>query len=215
MAANQRAYTTEYSYIGQPYVRPDYYSQERGQAGSAYGKVGSARSYASSQGALAPKPAPRPERKRWPNGRPYIPQTTQRSAAAAAIPQAMPRVEAFVITHAMLAKAVILLLVCGAILIGTILMNAKATEIKYEINKVQNENVLLADEISMLNVKIEGARSIEQIEAYAKDELGMKYPKASQCIYVEEGQAASSDLAATIKQKAYGTGKATASTANE
>jgi hypothetical protein len=32
---------------------------------------------------------------------------------------------------------------------------------------------------------------------------------------VEEGQAASSDLAATIKQKAYGTGKATASTANE
>ena len=213
MAANQRAYTTEYSYIGQPYVRPDYYAQERGQAGSVYGQPGSARSYASSQGALAPKPAPRPERKRWPNGRPYIPQTTQQSAAAA-IPQAMPRVEAFVITHAMLAKAVILLLVCGAILIGTILMNAKATEIKYEINKVQNENVLLADEISMLNVKIEGARSIEQIEAYAKDELGMKYPKASQCIYVEEGQAASSDLASTIKQKAYGTGKAGASTAN-
>ncbi len=184
MAANQRAYTTEYSYIGQPYVR----------------------------GALAPKPEPRPERKHWPNGRPYIPQTTQQSTAAAT--QTMPKVEAFAITHAMLAKAVIFMLLCGAILIGTILMNAKATEIKYEINRVQNENVLLADEISMLNVKIEGARSIEQIEEYAKDELGMKYPKAAQCIYVEEGQKASSDLAATIKQKAYGTAAATANATN-
>lgn len=99
---------------------------------------------------------------------------------------------------------ILLLIFAGTILISTIWMSAKATEIKYEINKINNANVLLQNEISMLDIKIESANSIEQIEDYATGTLNMQYPKAQQCIYVEEGSKASDDLVQRIREKAYG-----------
>jgi hypothetical protein len=82
-------------------------------------------------------------------------------------------------------------------------MSATATEIKYSINKINKENVMLEDEIEMLNIKIESSNSIAAVEAYAIDKLKMKYPAADQCIYIEEGFTVSGDLVETIKQKAY------------
>ena len=82
-------------------------------------------------------------------------------------------------------------------------MTAKATEIKYSINKINKENVLLEDEIDMLNIKIESANSIAAVEAYAIDKLNMKYPSADQCIYVEKDFAVREDLVQIIKEKAY------------
>ena len=107
------------------------------------------------------------------------------------------------ITQTGLLRAVISLIIIGALLIGTVWMSATATEIKYSINKINKENVLLEDEIEMLNIKIESSNSIAAVEAYAIDELNMKYPAADQCIYIEEGFTVREDLAAVIKQKAY------------
>ena len=75
----------------------------------------------------------------------------------------------------MLRRAVLLLIFAGAVLISTIWMSAKATEIKYEINKINRQNVLLQNEISMLDIKIESANSIELIEEYA-DAAGLHSP---------------------------------------
>ena len=108
-----------------------------------------------------------------------------------------------VITHRMLLRVILLLVFAGAVLISTIWMSAKATEIKYEINKINKENVILQNEISMLGIKIESANSIEQIEDYATNNLKMRYPKSNQCIYVEEAAAASKGLASQIREKAY------------
>ena len=91
----------------------------------------------------------------------------------------------------------------GAVLITTIWMSAKATQIKYSINQMQSENIVLENEISMLGIKIESANSIESIEEYATDKLGMQYPKSQQCIYIESGANASDDLAGQIREKAY------------
>ena len=114
-----------------------------------------------------------------------------------------PKTDTAIITHKMLRRTILLLAFMGAIVIATIWMSAKATEIKYEINKIKSENVLLQNEISMLDIKIQSANSIELIEDYATNELKMQYPKSQQCIYVEAGAAASEDLVDRIKEKAY------------
>ena len=165
MAASSRAYTSEYSTLGQAY--------QPGQWAYALPES---------------KPAA-----------PRVKRTRQK-------PQLETKVEqerAYFITHSMLLKSVLLLIFAGAVLISTILMTAKATEIKYEINKLNKENVLLQNEISMLDIKIESANSIELIEDYATSELKMQYPKSQQCIYVASGEAASEDLAERIREKAY------------
>lgn len=142
---------------------------------------------------------------RWaeslPDNRPAAPRvrrTRQRPELATEAPQT-----GAVITRKMLRRMILLLVFMGAIIISTIWMSAKATEIKYEINKIKKENVLLQNEISMLDIKIQSANSIELIEDYATTELKMQYPKSQQCVYVAAEETASEDLVDRIKAKAY------------
>lgn len=171
MAASERAYTAEYSYLGHAYAEayPERYPQ--------------------SPGVKRTREKPQPERQKEDTAR-------QRAVERES--------ETPLITRTLLFKMILLLIFAGTILISTIWMSAKATEIKYEINKINNANVLLQNEISMLDIKIESANSIEQIEDYATGTLNMQYPKAQQCIYVEEGSKASDDLVQRIREKAYG-----------
>ena len=107
------------------------------------------------------------------------------------------------ISQAGLLRAIVILVVLGALLIGSVWMTAKAADIKYSINKVNKESVLLEDEIDLLRIKIESANGIEAVEAYAINEMGMKYPRADQCIYIEKDAVVREDLVSLIKQKAY------------
>lgn len=107
------------------------------------------------------------------------------------------------ISQAVLLRAVVLLIIVGVLLVGTVWMSAKATEIKYSINKTNKEIRLLEDEISTLNIKIESANGIEAVEEYAINELGMRYPKSEQCIYIDGNAKVRDDLASIIKEKAY------------
>ena len=98
---------------------------------------------------------------------------------------------------------VLMLVIAGSLLVGTVWMSAKATQIKYSINRTNSEIRLLENEINTLNIKIQSSNGIEYVEEYAIDKLGMRYPKSSQCIYIEEGTAVRDDLADIIKEKAY------------
>ena len=55
----------------------------------------------------------------------------------------------------------------------------------------------------MLNMKIDQSTSIEQIESYAMKNLNMRYPKSSQCIYIEENAKLTKNFSQVIRQKAY------------
>ena len=57
------------------------------------------------------------------------------------------------------------------------------------INDLKKANMELEDEIDALNMKIYTGTSIEQIESYAMNELKMRYPTSSQCIYIEADDA--------------------------
>ena len=107
------------------------------------------------------------------------------------------------ISRPVLLRSVLMLIIAGVLLVGTVWMSAKATEIKYSINRTNNEIRLLENEINTLNIKIQSSNGIESVEEYAINKLGMKYPKSNQCIYIEEGAAVREDLAAVIKEKAY------------
>lgn len=65
------------------------------------------------------------------------------------------------------------------------------------------QNAALQKEIDVLEVKIGSANSIESIEQYATEKLGMRYPKAGQSIYLTIDRAANKDLVQRIKEKAY------------
>ena len=84
-----------------------------------------------------------------------------------------------------------------------IFLTAKASEIKYSINSLTRQNTAIQKEIDVLQVKIGSANSIESIEQYATEELGMRYPKANQSIYLTVDRSRNADLVQRIKEKAY------------
>lgn len=190
MGATDRAYTSEYSYLGQAYEPKSTYRQAHSyHSPELYG-------YSPRQAYAIPEQYPEVARVRRSREKPQLPEKKHSEAQRS-------KNKAAVLTHELLFKAVVFMIFVGIILISTIWMSAKATEIQYKINAVNKENVQLQNEISMLGIKIESANSIEQIEDYATGTLKMQYPKSQQCIYVDEGTAASSDLAQQIREKAY------------
>ncbi len=109
-----------------------------------------------------------------------------------------------VISPAVLIKTMALLCFVGIILIMTVWLGAKATEVQYRINSLNRENIQLEDEITMLGIKVQGAVSFESVEEYATSTLKMKYPKSSQCIYIDAEAKADANLISVIREKAYG-----------
>lgn len=200
MAATDRAYTSEYSYFGQAYEPKNSYrrsSSEGKTASHEYAQQSAhayAEHYAYERGYAYPTTYPQS---------PRTGKASEREKAKPELREVPKQTQTSLITHELLFKTVLLLIFAGAILIGTIWLSAKATEIQYEINKINKENVILQNEISMLDIKIESANSIEQIEDYATGTLKMQYPKSQQCIYIEAGEKASDDLVQRIKEKAY------------
>ncbi|MBQ8564188.1 MAG: hypothetical protein IJ443_09925 [Firmicutes bacterium] len=91
----------------------------------------------------------------------------------------------------------------GVLLIGLLVVNAYAASVQCSINDLTKANIALEDEIDTLNMKIYSSTSIEQIESYAMDELKMRYPTSSQCIYIEEDAVLMDNFASVIRQRAY------------
>lgn len=91
----------------------------------------------------------------------------------------------------------------AVLLIVILLLNAYAANVQHSINALTRDNLRLEDEIDALNMKIDQSSSIEMIESYAMDELNMRYPKSSQCIYIDENMELMDNFSQIIRQKAY------------
>ena len=202
MALPNRAYTADYAHVGravqsggQP--RPGsaasiYRGQARtGGAASTYRGQARPGSAANAYPAYAPDPERDRRSKEW----------KQRNITLQ--PQPAQTADTSILTHAMLAKTVAVLIFAGILLIATVFLTAKASEIKYSINSLTRQNTAIQKEIDVLQVKIGSANSIESIEQYATEELGMRYPKANQSIYLTVDCSRNADLVQRIKEKAY------------
>ena len=102
-----------------------------------------------------------------------------------------------------LRQLIAIAVIVGILLIGLLVVNAYAASLQCSINDLTRANMALEDEIDALNMKIYTGTSIEQIESYAMDELNMKYPVSSQCIYIDEDAVLMDNFAASIRQRAY------------
>lgn len=198
MALPKRAYTADYADLNHA-VQSD---TQQGSGGAARAYRGQARQSgaAGAYGRQAyPSYAPYPQRERrvkaWEERNLPKPQPQNAQNAQTA--------DTGILTRAVLAKTVAVLIFAGILLIATVFLTAKATEIKYSINSTMRQNAALQKEIDVLEVKIGSANSIESIEQYATEKLGMRYPKAGQSIYLTIDRAANKDLVQRIKEKAY------------
>lgn len=95
------------------------------------------------------------------------------------------------------------ILMIGIILISAVVVSAYTANLKYQNNELIAANEELQNDIDMLNVKIQTAVNLENIERVAKTKLGMTYPDSSQYVYISEKDVPSEDFAATLKDKVY------------
>ena len=198
MALPKRAYTADYADLNHAVQS----GMQQGSGGAARAYRGQARQSGTAGaygGQAYPSYAPYPQRERrvkaWEERNLPKPQPQNAQTAQSA--------DTGILTRAVLAKTVAVLIFAGILLIATVFLTAKATEIKYSINSTMRQNVALQKEIDVLEVKIGSANSIESIEQYATEKLGMRYPKAGQSIYLTIDRAAYKDLVQRIKEKAY------------
>lgn len=198
MALPKRAYTADYADLNHAVQS----GMQQGSGGAARAYRGQARQSGTAGaygGQAYPSYAPYPQRERrvkaWEERNLPKPQPQNAQTAQSA--------DTGILTRAVLAKTVAVLIFAGILLIATVFLTAKATEIKYSINSTMRQNAALQKEIDVLEVKIGSANSIESIEQYATEKLGMRYPKAGQSIYLTIDRAANKDLVQRIKEKAY------------
>lgn len=93
--------------------------------------------------------------------------------------------------------------IVGAICIVMVIMAAFAAQLRIENNGLIKENEAIQNEIDTLNVELQSANSLENVEKVAISKLGMVYPSPDQCVYVTEEDTPKGDFATVIKNNAY------------
>ena len=106
-------------------------------------------------------------------------------------------------TAAVLRSLIVAVVAVGILFIGIVVVNAQAAKLQYSINQLRSENSTIQTEIDMLTIKLDGSKTINQLESYATEELGMYYPQGSECIHLSAIEPTDGSLADVIKQKAY------------
>ena len=100
-------------------------------------------------------------------------------------------------------RTLVLIIVIGLVLIGMIITTSFAAQIKYNTNKMLEENHLLEAEIGNMTVELYAATSIDTVEKRATGKLGMVYPANEQIVYINGDKVPEDGFAQTMKKQAY------------
>ena len=91
----------------------------------------------------------------------------------------------------------------GILFIGIVVVNARPQNSSIPSISSEARTSTIQTEIDMLTIKLDGSKTINQLESYATEELGMYYPQGSECIHLSAIEPTDGSLADIIKQKAY------------
>lgn len=91
----------------------------------------------------------------------------------------------------------------GIILISAVVVSAYTANLKYQNNELIAANEELQDEVDMLNIEIQTATNLSNVEKIAREKYGMEYADSSQYVYLTDKDAPTKKFASTIKNKAY------------
>ena len=114
-----------------------------------------------------------------------------------------PQPQKKIFTEKDMSRILALIIAVGVLCVGMIISTSYAAKIKYDTNKMLENNHVLEAEISNMNVKLYAATSIETIEEKATDDLGMVYPKSKQVVYIDGSKVPEDGFAQTMKKQAY------------
>lgn len=101
------------------------------------------------------------------------------------------------------AKLIMLLLVIGVLCVAGVVSTAYATQIKYNLNEINKQNVVIQGEIDNLNVIIQRENNVAKIEDKAINLLGMVYPSYDQIVYIAEDSQTINNFASVLREQAY------------
>jgi cell division protein FtsL len=101
------------------------------------------------------------------------------------------------------AKLLMLLFIIGALCVVGVVSTAYATQIKYNLNEITKENIIMQGEIDNMNVIIQGENNVAKIEDKAINLLGMVYPSYDQIVYISEDSEKINNFASVLREQAY------------
>ena len=78
------------------------------------------------------------------------------------------------------------LFVAGIIALGIIIAAAYGAAVNYNNNKLRDSNAALQGEVEMLEIQIQSANNIAEIQSRAEGELGMAYPGVDQLVLLSQ-----------------------------
>jgi len=78
------------------------------------------------------------------------------------------------------------LFVAGILALGIIIAAAYGASVNYNNNKLRDSNAALQGEVEMLEIQIQSANNIAEIQSRAEGELGMAYPAADQLVVLSQ-----------------------------
>ncbi|MCR5134807.1 MAG: cell division protein FtsL [Clostridiales bacterium] len=83
-------------------------------------------------------------------------------------------------------RVLMALFVAGILALGIIIAAAYGASVNYNNNKLRDSNAALQGEVEMLEIQIQSANNIAEIQSRAEDELGMAYPGADQLVVLSQ-----------------------------
>ena len=98
-------------------------------------------------------------------------------------------------------RILLALFVAGMLALGIIVAAAYGASINYNNNKLRDSNAALKGEVEMLEIQIQSANNIAEIQERAEAELDMIYPAEDQLVVLSQ-TAASGSMARSLKATA-------------
>ena len=98
-------------------------------------------------------------------------------------------------------RILLALFVAGMLALGIIVAAAYGASINYNNNKLRDSNAALKGEVEMLEIQIQSANNIAEIQERAEAELDMIYPAEDQLVVLSQ-TAATGNIAKSLRSTA-------------
>ena len=101
------------------------------------------------------------------------------------------------------ARFLMLIFAAGLVCLMIIVVTAYGASINYTNNQLRESNKALRSEVDTLEIRLQSANNIAEIQDQAMNDLGMIYAEGRAYVDLTEAEEAPEDLAVVLKDNAY------------
>ena len=100
-------------------------------------------------------------------------------------------------------RILILMVVAGIIALGIIVATAYGASINYVNNQLRDANAALQSEVDTLEIQLQSANNVAEIQDKAMKDLGMVYAEGKGFVDLSRAKEAPENLSVVLKKNAY------------